>query len=188
MYASRPSYEEIPLLTADNIVIPLVGLRKALSMSEFVNNVPTIAGSNRDEVKLWLASAEYFVDLDFSVIGSILNIPKVKLNDNEKVSNLIEDPWRVHLCSNGEVCEFTFSDNDFDQTKRDAVYYVKAIEENSKIINADNLRCEFDEFGNCKSVNICSGSALITPYEDDCLAEDQERAWSSPIFVDYKKY
>ena len=111
-----------------------------------------------------------------------------QLNDNEEVSNLIEDPWKVHQCSNGEVCEFTFSDNDFDQTKRDAVYYVKAIEENSKIINADNLRCEFDEFGNCKSVNICSGSALITPYEDDCLAEDQERAWSSPIFVDYKKY
>ena len=68
------------------------------------------------------------------------------------------------------------------------VYYVKAIEETSKIINAGNLRCEYDEFGNCKSVNICSGSSMLTPYEDDCLFEEQERAWSSPIFVDYKKY
>ena len=37
VYANRQSYEEIPLLTADNIVIPSVGLRKALSMSELVN-------------------------------------------------------------------------------------------------------------------------------------------------------
>ena len=43
--------------------------------------VPTIAGSNRDEVKLWLGTARYFVDLEYSFIGSILNIPKVKLID-----------------------------------------------------------------------------------------------------------
>ena len=56
-------------------------------------------------------------------------------------------------------------------------------EETSKIINAGNLRCEYDEFGKCKSVNICSGSSMLTPYEDDCLFEEQERAWSSPIWV-----
>ena len=64
-YANRPSNEELPLLNADGIVIPKIGLRKALSIKEHVNSVPTIAGSNRDEVKLWLASAEYFVDLDY---------------------------------------------------------------------------------------------------------------------------
>ena len=31
-----------------------------------MNIVPTIAGSNRDEVKLWLGTARYFVDLDYS--------------------------------------------------------------------------------------------------------------------------
>ena len=103
VYANRPSYEEIPLLTADNIVIPSVGLRKALSMSELVNNVPTIAGSNRDEVKLWLASAEYFVDLDFSIIGSILNIPKVKLNDKdafETFNSYRSSAWKIRGVDN----------------------------------------------------------------------------------------
>jgi len=82
-YADRESYQEIPLLTSDNIVIPQIGLRAALYEKEFVNNVPTIAGSNRDEVKLWLASAEYFVELEYSAIGSALKIPNVRLKDKE---------------------------------------------------------------------------------------------------------
>ncbi len=83
IYSNRESYQELPLLTADNIVIPDIGLRKSLSKTELINNVPLIAGSNADEVKLWLATAEYFVDLDYSFLGSILDIPKVVLNDEE---------------------------------------------------------------------------------------------------------
>ena len=79
-YANRPSYEEIPLLTADGVVIPKIGLRKALASKEHLNIVPTIAGSNRDEVKLWLASATYFANLKFSPIGSIFGIPKIRIN------------------------------------------------------------------------------------------------------------
>ena len=82
-YAKRPSYEDIPLMTADGIVIPVMGLRKALASKEHLNIVPTIAGSNRDEVKLWLGSAEYFVDLKFSPIGKLLGIPKVSLKDED---------------------------------------------------------------------------------------------------------
>jgi len=82
-YAKRPSYEDIPLLTADGVVIPAMGLRNALSSKEHLNIVPTIAGSNRDEVKLWLGSAEYFVDLKFSPIGKLLGIPKVSLKDED---------------------------------------------------------------------------------------------------------
>ena len=82
-YADRPSYEEIPLLTADGVVVPLIGLSNALSSKDHLNVVPTIAGSNRDEVKLWLGSAEYFVDLKFSPIGKLLGIPKVSLKDEE---------------------------------------------------------------------------------------------------------
>ncbi|MAV61433.1 MAG: hypothetical protein CMQ83_03630 [Gammaproteobacteria bacterium] len=82
-YSERESYEEIPLLTADGIVIPKVGLREALYDPEYIYKVPTMAGSTRDEVKLWLASAEYFVDLDFSAVGSVIGIPKVILKNEE---------------------------------------------------------------------------------------------------------
>ena len=83
IYSNRESYQEIPLLTADNIVIPDIGLRRTLAKKELINNVPLMAGSNADEVKLWLATAEYFVDLDYSFLGSILDIPKIVLKDEE---------------------------------------------------------------------------------------------------------
>lgn len=82
-YSQRETYEELPLLTSDGIVIPEVGLNEALYRKDLVNQVPTIAGSNRDEVKLWLASAEYFVSLEFSPVGRVLSIPKVKLKDED---------------------------------------------------------------------------------------------------------
>ena len=82
-YVKRPSYENLTILTADGLVIPEIGLAEALSKKEHVNHVPTIAGSNKDEVKLWLASAKYFVDLDYSFLGTIFGVPKVVLNDKD---------------------------------------------------------------------------------------------------------
>ena len=82
-YSNRPSYKNLTILTADGIVIPEIGLTEALSNKNYVNQVPTIAGSNKDEVKLWLASAKYFVDLDYSFLGSIFGVPKVILNDKD---------------------------------------------------------------------------------------------------------
>tara|TARA_Y100000385_G_scaffold39102_1_gene36384 strand:- start:427 stop:2211 length:1785 start_codon:yes stop_codon:yes gene_type:complete len=82
-YSDRPSYQEIPLLTADGIVIPFNGLIQTLSIKDHINIVPTIAGSNRDEVKLWLASAEYFVGLKYSFFGSLLGVPRVALKDED---------------------------------------------------------------------------------------------------------
>jgi len=82
-YLERKTYEELPLLTNDGLVIPIIGLKEALSKKEYLNNVPTIAGSTRDEVKIWLAFSEYFVDVDYSVTGSIFNLPKVILKDKD---------------------------------------------------------------------------------------------------------
>jgi para-nitrobenzyl esterase len=80
---SDKSNLEVPLLNNDGIVIPKIGLEKALKNSKYVHKVPFMAGSNRDEVKLWIAAAEYFVKLDYSLIGSILGIPRVKLKNEE---------------------------------------------------------------------------------------------------------
>ena len=80
-YSDRLLYQDIPLLTADGISIPLNGLSNALANKDNVNIVPTIAGSNKDEVKLWLASSEYFVGLKYSFFGSILGVPRVVLKN-----------------------------------------------------------------------------------------------------------
>jgi len=80
---SDSSNLEMPLLTNDDIVIPEIGLENALKNKRHTNNIPLIAGSNRDEVKLWLAAAEYFVDLDYSLFGSITGIPRVKLKNED---------------------------------------------------------------------------------------------------------
>tara|TARA_E500000081_G_C6121442_1_gene348184 strand:+ start:108 stop:1898 length:1791 start_codon:yes stop_codon:yes gene_type:complete len=82
-YANRESFEELPLLTNDGLVIPQIGLKDALSKKEYLNVVPTIAGSTRDEVKIWLAFSEYFVTLDSSVSGYFFNLPKVILKDED---------------------------------------------------------------------------------------------------------
>ena len=97
-YSDRPSYQEIPLLTADGIAIPFDGLKNSLSSKIHVNIVPTIAGSNKDEVKLWLASAEYFVGLEYSFFGSILGVPRVKLKDEaafELFNSYRSRAWKI---------------------------------------------------------------------------------------------
>jgi para-nitrobenzyl esterase len=95
---SDKSNLEVPLLTNDGIVIPKVGLEKALKDRAYIKNVPFMAGSNRDEVKLWIAAAEYFVELDYSLIGSILRIPKVKLKNEaafEAFNYYRSEAWKI---------------------------------------------------------------------------------------------
>ena len=42
-YSDRKAYEELPLLTADGIAIPKMGLRKALAEEKFINKVPPVS-------------------------------------------------------------------------------------------------------------------------------------------------
>lgn len=51
-------------------------------------------------------------------------------------------------------------------------------------MNADNLRCEYGVQGQCIAINPCSATNGVDS-GDDCQAPASERAWSSPIFVDY---
>ena len=97
-YVDRDTYDEIPLTVADGIVIPNIGIHAALSEPKYLNVVPTIAGSNRDEVKLWLGTASYFVNVDYSFLGSIIGIPKVVLiNEDafEAFSYYRSTAWKI---------------------------------------------------------------------------------------------
>jgi dienelactone hydrolase len=103
----------------------------------------------------------------------------------EPLGALIEDPWRSLPCEPDPAgCSVVFEDPEFPATGRDTVYYVRAVEGPSLAVNAANLRCDYDAEGNCVRANPCWGD-YRTDYADDCLAENQERAWSSPIYVDF---
>ena len=110
-----------------------------------------------------------------------------QISKDENIGNLIQDPWKVLSCpKNEDGCTVKFEDKEFKDLNREVIYYVRAIQESSLAINAANLRCEFDEQGNCIEVNPCFGD-YRTSHEDECLAPNEERAWSSPIFVNKPK-
>ena len=86
----------------------------------------------------------------------------------EPVDDLIQDPWRVFECEPDPTgCRVTFTDPELPTLARDAVYYARAIEAPSLAVNVDGIGCR------------------DVPVDDDCLGETEERAWSSPIFVDF---
>ena len=60
---------------------------------------------------------------------------------------------------------------------------MRAIEEASQALSADPLRCEFDELGNCIQTKICQEGYRKT---EDCIGPVEHRAWSSPIYLNYK--
>jgi hypothetical protein len=98
--------------------------------------------------------------------------------EGEPIGELVRDPWQVFECpGTPDGCSVEFEDPEFEQNGRDAVYYIRAIEEPSPVIHAENLGCSRDESGNCLRVSPCN--------DGDCLGEAQQRAWSSPIFVDW---
>jgi hypothetical protein len=103
-------------------------------------------------------------------------------SEDEEILGLVEDPWRVIECPpNADGCVGTFVDDGFAEGGRDALYYARAIEAPSEAVAADPLGCRRDDTGRCVQVDPCFGR----PSDDECLAQTEERAWSSPIFVRY---
>ena len=99
---------------------------------------------------------------------------------DEQILGLVEDPWRVIECDGDpEGCVGTFVDEEYVRGGRDMLYYARAIEAPSDAVAADPLGCRRDENGRCVQVDPCFGR----PDDDECLAQTEERAWSSPIFV-----
>jgi hypothetical protein len=104
---------------------------------------------------------------------------------DEPVADLIQDPWRVLPCDAGAAgCSAEFEDPEYPSAGRDSIYYVRAIQEPSPTVNGAQLRCEYDDTGQCISVSPCYIDDR-TEYQDDCLSETAERAWSSPIFLEF---
>jgi hypothetical protein len=104
---------------------------------------------------------------------------------DEPLAGLIEDPWKVLPCEPDPAgCSVTFEDAEFVSTARETVYYVRAIQEPTPAVNGDPLRCERDAEGNCLRARPCYASGPLFDPDDDCLAPVEERAWSSPIFLD----
>ena len=103
----------------------------------------------------------------------------------EAIRPLVEDPWRSFTCpADGGGCSASFDDPEFAETRRESVYYVRAIQAASPAVNGDPLRCERDAQGRCIEARPCG--TLPSGLPDDCLAPVEERAWSSPIFVDHR--
>ena len=71
-------------MTNDGIVIPKIGLLEALGSDKYLYKVPTIAGSNKDEIKLWIAFSEYFLESEDTFLSKTLGIPKLKIKDEDK--------------------------------------------------------------------------------------------------------
>ncbi|UCE84690.1 MAG: hypothetical protein JSU66_09995, partial [Deltaproteobacteria bacterium] len=98
------------------------------------------------------------------------------------VAALVDDPWKTLPCPPDPAgCQVAFTDESFAEAGRDALYYVRAIEAPSPAVDADPFGCRRDERGRCVEMEPCWGR----PDDDECLAETEERAWSSPIFVNH---
>ena len=91
----------------------------------------------------------------------------------EAVSPLIQDVWKTLSCSGSSECIVEFEDENYS---RDSVYYVRAIQEATPAINGSQYTFIKNEF------NICKGS-FRTALDDNCLSPVNERAWSSPVYL-----
>jgi hypothetical protein len=101
-----------------------------------------------------------------------------QMHDSEAIDALIDDPWLTLPCPLGAaVCEVEFEDPAFLESSRELLYYVRAIQEPTPAVNAGGLRC--DRSGKCEP---CYGG-YRTDWDDDCLSMNEERAWSSPIYL-----
>ncbi len=101
---------------------------------------------------------------------------------DEDIADLIDDPWRRFDCEPDTAgCMVEFEDSEFLALGRTAAYYARAIQEPTPAVNGAGLGCVSDGNGGCEEVTACAVGALEG---EDCLANIEERAWSSPIWLD----
>jgi hypothetical protein len=105
----------------------------------------------------------------------------------EPVESLIQDVWKTLPCNDtGAGCIAEFTDPEFVRGRRDVVYYARAIQEATPRINGGNLRATRGADGRTTAVNPCWGD-YRTNRSDACTTAVEERAWSSPIYVNARR-
>ena len=77
-----------------------------------------------------------------------------------------------------------FEDSNYKIGQLDTLYYERAYEEPIPTVNGGNMRATADKEGNTK-IDQCFGD-YRTNVDDDYLEMVPKRAWSSPIFIDYR--
>lgn len=103
--------------------------------------------------------------------------------EDEPMEGLVQDPWRVFPCNDeGRGCKVTFEDEAYAKDGRYALYYVRAVQEATPGVNTGTLRCEYDANGRCVKTHPCYGD-YRTDKDDQCFSPTEERAWSSPIYL-----
>ncbi len=161
---------------------------KAVGAFEQKDGCPDYSSTNISEEEISrICKNECYNPSDRRKNISRIEVVKItpQVTPNEKVEDLIADVWKSFECKpSQEGCEIEFSDEAFENLSRDSIYYVRAIQEASPVVNAGNLRCAYNEKGECIKVNICYGDSR-TDRDDDCLSLSEERAWSSPIYVNF---
>ena len=75
---SKDTYDRLPILTRDGIAVHIDGVSAGLAAAKKRNNIPVIAGSNKDELSLWLGSNRYFVNASYP-LTKLVPLPKIKI-------------------------------------------------------------------------------------------------------------
>ena len=95
-YLALNDQGDVPLTTADGIVISEQGMLAALADSNNAKDVPVIAGANRDEVTLWMSRHRYFVNADYVLTRWLP--PRITLKDPDLYAfwtRIRSEAWKI---------------------------------------------------------------------------------------------
>jgi hypothetical protein len=146
---------------------------------------PDFARAGMDQQRLTrLCSGECDNPSDQRNVITRIEVVKIRpqARPHESIDGLVQDKFIVHECPpNPNGCSFTFTDPAYAADGRDAIYYVRAIEESQPTINARPVECVRDEAGRCIQAKLCFGD--YRSGKSECTAPSEPRAWSSPIYL-----